>query len=78
MLKRPSNHPAFDRESAHADALGAEFDGQGTNFALFSENATRVELCLFDDSGRTETHRLDLPAMEGGIWHGYLPGINPG
>ncbi|EYD75213.1 Glycogen debranching enzyme [Rubellimicrobium mesophilum DSM 19309] len=78
MLKRPSPDLSFDRESAHADALGAEFDGQGTNFALFSENATRVELCLFDDAGRTETHRLDLPAMEGGIWHGFLPGIGPG
>jgi isoamylase len=78
MLKRPSPGLTFDRESAHADALGAEFDGQGTNFALFSANATRVELCLFDDAGKTETHRLDLPAMEGGIWHGYLPGIGPG
>ncbi len=78
MLKTPSPALVFDRESAHADALGATFDGQGTNFALFSENATRVELCLFDDAGEVETHRLDLPAMEGGIWHGYLPGIGPG
>ncbi|TNC48744.1 glycogen debranching protein GlgX [Rubellimicrobium rubrum] len=78
MLKRPAPSLGFDPESAHSDALGALFDGQGTNFALFSENATRVELCLFDDEGKTETHRLDLPAMEGGIWHGYLPGIGPG
>ena len=78
MLKKPSAALAFDRESAHADALGATFDGRGTNFALFSENATRVELCLFDDAGREETHRLDLPAMEGGLWHGYLPGVTPG
>ena len=78
MLKMPSPTLAFDRESAHADALGAEFDGQGTNFALFSDNATRVELCLFDDAGKTETHRLEVPAMEGGIWHGYLPGVGPG
>jgi glycogen operon protein len=78
MLKTPSPALAFDRESAHADALGATFDGEGTNFALFSENATGVELCLFDDKGGAETHRLDLPAMEGGIWHGYLPGIGPG
>jgi glycogen operon protein len=78
MLKKPSPALSFDRESAHADALGATFDGEGTNFALFSENATGVELCLFDDKGGSETHRLDLPAMEGGIWHGYLPGIGPG
>ena len=78
MLKRPSPSLAFDPASARSDALGAAFDGAGTNFALFSENATRVELCLFDAEGREETHRLDLPAMEGGIWHGYLPGIGPG
>jgi len=70
--------PKFDRETARWDNLGAEFDGYGTNFALFSENATRVELCLFDETGRHEMHRLDLPEMEGGIWYGHLPGIGPG
>ncbi|WP_085855018.1 glycogen debranching protein GlgX [Palleronia marisminoris] len=56
--------------------MGAQFDGDGTNFALFSDHAERVELCLFDEAG-TET-RLDLPHMEGGVWYGYLPGIYPG
>ena len=56
--------------------LGATFDGTGTNFALFSECAQRVELCLFDSAG-TET-RLDLPEMDGFVWHAYLPGVNPG
>ncbi len=70
--------PNFDREAARWDSLGAEFDGYGTNFALFSENATRVELCLFDNTGQYEMHRLDLPEMEGGIWYGHLPGIGPG
>ncbi|NAZ38116.1 glycogen debranching protein GlgX, partial [Rubellimicrobium sp. CFH 75288] len=80
MLKRPvpTDTLAFDRSRSRPDHLGAEFDGEGTTFALFSENATRVELCLFDDEGRHETHRLDLPEMEGGVWHGYLPGIGPG
>jgi glycogen operon protein len=78
MLKTPSPALAFDRATAHAEALGAIFDGRGTNFALFSDNAERVELCLFDDAGRAETHRLELPATEGGIWHGYLPGVGPG
>ncbi|UKE49396.1 glycogen debranching protein GlgX [Xanthomonas translucens] len=55
---------------------GAVFDGQGTNFALFSAHATRVELCLFDDSG-AET-RLDLPEYTNEIWHGYLPDVQPG
>ncbi|MEU4235961.1 glycogen debranching protein GlgX [Actinoplanes sp. NPDC026619] len=56
--------------------LGATYDGGGTNFALFSEVAERVELCLFDEDG-TET-RVDLPEREAFIWHGYLPRILPG
>ncbi|WP_209427786.1 glycogen debranching protein GlgX [Pararhodobacter sp. SW119] len=70
--------PSFDHHAARWDTLGAEFDGYGTNFALFSENATSVELCLFDETGTTETHRMELPEMEGGIWYGHLPGIAPG
>ncbi|MBX9245748.1 glycogen debranching protein GlgX [Actinotalea ferrariae] len=56
--------------------LGATFDGTGTNFALFSEVAERVELCLFDDDG-TET-RIDLPEVDAFVWHAYLPTIQPG
>ncbi|TDB76394.1 glycogen debranching enzyme GlgX [Actinomadura sp. KC216] len=56
--------------------LGATWDGTGTNFALFSEVADRVELCLFDVDGQ-ET-RLALPEVDGFVWHGYLPGISPG
>src|SRR3954462_6629210 len=56
--------------------LGAHYDGHGTNFALFSELATRVELCLFDDNG-TESH-VDLPEMTGFVWHGYARGLGPG
>ncbi|WP_250037811.1 glycogen debranching protein GlgX [Paractinoplanes maris] len=56
--------------------LGATYDGGGTNFALFSELAERVELCLFDDEGN-ET-RIDLPEREALVWHGYLPRIVPG
>jgi isoamylase len=56
--------------------LGATFDGAGTNFSLFSEVATRVELCLFDESGAQTC--VDLPEMTGFIWHGYIPNINPG
>jgi isoamylase len=61
--------------------LGATWDGWGTNFALFSEVAERVELCLFDESGDkgalTET-RVELTETDGFVWHGYLPGIAPG
>jgi isoamylase len=56
--------------------LGATYDGSGTNFALFSEVADRVELCLFDADG-TET-RVDLPEVDGFVWHAFLPGVEPG
>ena len=56
--------------------LGATYDGVGTNFALFSEVAERVELCLFDEGG-AET-RMPLHEVDGFVWHGYLPGIGPG
>ncbi|MCG3205522.1 MAG: Glycogen operon protein GlgX [Elusimicrobia bacterium] len=57
--------------------LGASWDGSGINFALFSEHATRVELCLFDENGQGET-RLNLPEQTNQVWHGYLPGGKPG
>jgi isoamylase len=56
--------------------LGATWDGRGTNFSLFSENATRVELCLFDDLDH-ET-RVDLAEVTAFNWHGYLDGVGPG
>jgi isoamylase len=56
--------------------LGATWDGSGTNFALFSEVADRVQLCLFDAAG-TET-RLDVTEVDGFVWHCYLPTIGPG
>ena len=60
----------------HPFPLGSEWDGSGTNFALFSENGERVELCLFDADGR-ET-RVALTERTAFSWHGYLPGIGPG
>ncbi|MBM6404267.1 glycogen debranching protein GlgX [Phycicoccus sp. CSK15P-2] len=56
--------------------LGATYDGSGVNFALFSEVAERVELCLVDDEG-VET-RVELPEVDGFVWHGYVPGMQPG
>jgi glycogen operon protein len=56
--------------------LGATYDGTGVNFAVFSEVATRVELCLVDDDG--SERRVDLPEVDGFVWHGYLPGVQPG
>ncbi|MCF6733649.1 glycogen debranching protein GlgX [Blastococcus sp. KM273129] len=56
--------------------LGATYDGTGTNFALFSEVAERVQLCLFDDAG-TES-RIELTEVDGFIWHCFLPAVGPG
>ena len=58
--------------------LGAHWDGSGVNFALFSAHATKVELCLFDRSGRREISRLALPEHTHEVWHGRFPRIRPG
>ncbi|MBX9689967.1 MAG: glycogen debranching protein GlgX [Candidatus Obscuribacterales bacterium] len=59
--------------------LGATWDGRGVNFALFSENADRVELCLFDSAEQPyESQRIPLPEQTDRVWHGYFPDIKPG
>src|SRR3954469_14978816 len=58
--------------------LGACWDGRGTNFALFSANARKVELCLFDNQGRRELERIELPERNEDVWHGYLNDVSPG
>ena len=58
--------------------LGANWDGRGVNFALFSAHARKVELCLFDPAGKREIERLVLPEYTDEIWHGYLPDGYPG
>jgi glycogen operon protein len=60
----------------HPYPLGATYDGSGTNFAIFSEVAERVELCLFDDAGAER--RIELREKDAFVWHGRLPGIGPG
>jgi len=56
---------------------GATWDGRGVNFALFSENAEKVELCLFDRKGKQELERITLPEYTNQIWHGYIVGLPP-
>jgi len=59
--------------------LGATWDGEGTNFALFSENATAVELCLFDrPTDAEESTRIRLEERDDSVWHAYLPDVRPG
>ncbi|MGD8742832.1 MAG: glycogen debranching protein GlgX [Granulosicoccaceae bacterium] len=58
--------------------LGATWDGAGTNFAIFSAHAEKVELCLFDDTGKRELERIILPEYTNEIWHAYLPDVRAG
>ncbi len=58
--------------------LGATWDGEGVNFALFSEHAERVELCLFDRRGRREIERIPMRRRTNQVWHCYLPEARPG
>ncbi len=58
--------------------LGSTWDGEGVNFALYSEHAEKVELCFFDESGRHELQRIQLPEQTDMVWHGYLPEARPG
>ena len=60
----------------HPYPLGATYDGSGTNFALFSEVADKVELCFFDEAG--EETRFRLHEVDGFVWHAFLPGVEPG
>lgn len=57
---------------------GAIWDGEGVNFAVFSESAEKVELCLFDPAGRREAQRIDRPERTDSVWHCYLPEARPG
>jgi isoamylase len=65
-------------EPGSPEAQGATYDGKGVNFALWSQNAEKVELCLFDDDGKTEIARIALPQKTGDVWHGYVEGLKPG
>jgi isoamylase len=58
--------------------LGATWTGLGVNFSLFSANATKVELCLFDEFGAKEVERIALPEYTDEVWHGFLPDARPG
>jgi isoamylase len=58
--------------------LGATFDGKGVNFALFSANATSVELCLFDPKGARQIEKIALPRRTDQVWHVYVEGLRPG
>ena len=64
--------------SGSPNRLGAIWDGSGVNFAFFSAHAEKVELCLFDRTGRREIERIALPEYTHEVWHGYLHDVRPG
>ena len=82
MTRAPRKSPQVKARSAIREGrpfpLGATWDGLGVNVALFSANATRVELCLFDTDGKKELERVELPEYTDEVWHGYLPQARPG
>ncbi len=68
----------YEIQAGQSYPLGANYDDKGVNFALFSACAERVELCLFDPSGKSEIARLELPEYTDEVWHGYVPDLKPG
>ena len=68
----------FKVSSGNAYPLGSYYDGNGVNFALFSANAEKVELCLFDETGVTEIFRQAITINDNNIWHVYIEGVKPG
>ena len=82
MIAAQGNLP--DRLAGHAISpgrpwpMGANFDGEGVNFALFSAHAEQVELCLFSPDGRKELCRIPLRDRDGDIWHVHVGGLTPG
>lgn len=73
-----SNGKPYGITAGNSLRLGANYDGKGVNFALFSAHAERVELCLYDPTGVFEITRLDLPEYTDEVWHGYVPDLQAG
>ena len=75
---KPAARPVTAVWPGRSYPRGAHWDGEGVNFALFSERAEKVELCLFDETGRREIQRIDLKERTDEIWHCFLPETRPG
>jgi isoamylase len=79
MIKTaPAAQPMHELWPGSPHPLGATWDGEGVNFALFSKYAEKVELCLFDEEGKREIQRIALRERTDFVWHGYLPQARPG
>ncbi|MFP3277805.1 MAG: glycogen debranching enzyme GlgX, partial [Paraburkholderia sp.] len=82
-MSSESSHAPHTRYAARISEgvpfpLGATWNGVGVNFALFSAHATKVELCLFDASGKEEIERIELPEFTDEVWHVFVPDLKPG
>ena len=77
-LGMPNSDANFSVSPGRSYPLGATVDDNGVNFALFSEHATKVELCLFDATGKQELQRITLPEFTDHVWHGYITGLAAG
>ncbi len=78
-MSTPSPEPSLELWPGKSHPLGATWDGSGVNFALFSEHATKVELCLFDSPrSQAESVRLEMYERTDQVWHGYVPDLEPG
>lgn len=71
-------HNRYTLSEGEPYPLGSTFTGKGVNFAIFSANAEKVELCLFDPSGRREIQRIVLQELTDHVWHGFVEGLRPG
>ncbi len=73
-----TDSPPFTVSEGTAHPLGASFTGEGVNFAVFSAHATKVQVCFYDESGQTELGCVVLPEYTDEVWHGFVPGLQPG
>jgi len=78
QTRLPAQLAGYPLSSGRPDPLGATFDGDGVNFAVFSANADQVELCVFTDDGITEQARIPLRERHGDVWHIRVAGLGPG
>lgn len=79
VMQEPQQTVSMNIGAGKPSPLGATWDGLGVNFAIFSENATKIELCLFDSAdSKEESIRIQLPECNNYVWHGYLRDVKPG
>jgi len=77
-MNKAEMHLAMELWNGQPHPLGATWNGQGVNFALYARHAEKVELCLFDEQGKRELTRIALRERTDFVWHGYLPHVRPG